>query len=275
MKGVATILTVLLLAFLLRSHAMMWLLTLASIYSILTLSWLFMRRYSGYTSLGHSIPFGISAYLFVFAGFPAILISTLISTFIFSILSTFSRHKFIFMTFVAGVLFWLVSPHIVVELNGVVYGGEEGFTVEALPLNCSFAASSILLLLSLTAIVLFDKSRYGIQMLAVASDEVAAYATGVDVPKLKLACMAASSFVASVAGALYALFFGHVSPEVYGIEVAIFPFIASLFSYSPTNVVVASFALTALTRGSLLVEYHLLIYAALLMLSPKLRWRNA
>jgi branched-chain amino acid transport system permease protein len=61
------------------------------------------------------------------------------------------------------------------------------------------------------------RSRLGQQMLAVRSNERAAAAAGIRVRDVKLVAFAVSSFVAGIAGSLYAYGFGSVSASQYGI----------------------------------------------------------
>ena len=61
------------------------------------------------------------------------------------------------------------------------------------------------------------KSRLGQQMLAVRSNERAAAAAGISVRNVKLAAFGISSFMAGLAGAMYAYDFGSVSAPQYGI----------------------------------------------------------
>ncbi len=270
------VLLIVALPFIVKSAPLIWICNLAAVYAILTLSWLFMHRYSGYVSFAHSVPFGLAAYAFVFVGMYAALVSAIVSTAIFAILSKLGREKFVFATFVVAVCFWITAPYITLQSDSMMYGGEEGFPVTSLSLFESYVVSSLVLLIFLVLLTAFDRTRLGLAMLAIGDDEVSAMGVGIDVEKLKILSFFASSFAASTAGICYALFFGHVSPEVYSIEIAIFPFIATLFGQGFVAAILSSYMLVAVTRATTVVQYHLIVYAILLMLSPKLRrWRNA
>ncbi len=257
-----------------HNYPLMWIINLCFIYSILTLSWITTKKYSGYISFAHSIPFGLAAYLFVFIGSVSILVSAVLATAIFFAMSKLDREKFIFASFVVAVIFWIAAPYVTVTKGGMVYGGEEGFPLPSLIIEHSFLLTTFILALVLLFLSLLDKTRVGLSMLAIGNDEVAAMGLGINVPKLKLLCFFMSSLIASVAGLCYGLFFGHVSPEIYGIGVALFPFIATLFSFEPILATLASSILIFIMRGTTLTEYHLLIYATLLILSPKIRRIN-
>lgn len=57
------------------------------------------------------------------------------------------------------------------------------------------------------------RSRYGLALIAVRDDEMAASANGIDVLKVKVAAFAGSAFIAGVAGSLYTYYIFHVGPD--------------------------------------------------------------
>lgn len=57
------------------------------------------------------------------------------------------------------------------------------------------------------------RSRYGLALIAVRDDEMAASANGIDVLKVKVAAFAGSAFIAGVAGSLYTFYIFHVGPD--------------------------------------------------------------
>jgi branched-chain amino acid transport system permease protein len=65
------------------------------------------------------------------------------------------------------------------------------------------------------------RSDLGQRMLAVRSNERAAAGAGIDVRRVKLSAFSISSFIAGVAGALYAYDFGSVSSGQFGIITAL------------------------------------------------------
>jgi branched-chain amino acid transport system permease protein len=273
--GHIMVLALIAIPLIIKDFALTWFFNLAVIYSLLTLSWLTMRKYSGYTSFAHAIPFGLSAYLSPFVNLGSVIISAPLSASLFLALSKLGRERFIFSSFVISVIFWMAAPYFTIEANGVIYGGEEGFSLKPLPLIQSYILAVSLMLTSYVFLNLVEKTALGLKLRAMTDDEVAAMGLGINVFRLKIVNFAISSFLAAVAGFCYALFFGHVSPEIYSVEVSIFPFIATLFfGLTPFSAIAGSFILTVLTRGTaFLVQYHLLLYAVILILSPKLmRW---
>ncbi|RRH98438.1 branched-chain amino acid ABC transporter permease [Mesorhizobium tamadayense] len=57
------------------------------------------------------------------------------------------------------------------------------------------------------------RSRYGLALIAVRDDEMAASANGIDILKVKVAAFAGSAFIAGVAGSLYTYYIFHVGPD--------------------------------------------------------------
>lgn len=60
---------------------------------------------------------------------------------------------------------------------------------------------------------LLMRSRYGLALIAVRDDEMAASANGIDTLKVKVAAFAGSAFIAGVAGSLYTYYIFHVGPD--------------------------------------------------------------
>ena len=63
------------------------------------------------------------------------------------------------------------------------------------------------------AIVALMRSRYGLALVAVRDDEMAASANGVDTLRVKVAAFAGSAFIAGIAGSLYSYYIFHVGPD--------------------------------------------------------------
>jgi len=63
------------------------------------------------------------------------------------------------------------------------------------------------------ALRLLMRSRYGLALIAVRDDEMAASANGIDTLKVKVAAFAGSAFIAGIAGSLYTYYIFHVGPD--------------------------------------------------------------
>ncbi|WP_456467696.1 ABC transporter permease subunit [Archaeoglobus sp.] len=272
------VLAILVLPLLLRDGFILSVASVAAIYSILSLSWFFMERKAGWVSLFHSIPFGLAAYALAIN--PILIVPTfIISLLIFIVLSLTGREKFIFASFITAVVFWYLSHYIVLTVNGELIGGEEGFSFPPIGATQAYLVSSLILIASLASFVAISKSALGLKIEVVRDDEVAARSIGIDAMRIRIISFAISTFLAFLAGICYILYFGHASPEIFSVEVALLPFIASLIAgkrlLSP---VAGSYAIIIISRAfaGILPEAHLVLYAAVLILSPKLsRWWNA
>lgn len=249
----------------------------AAIYSILSLSWFFMEKQAGWVSLAHSVPFGLAAYAVAIN--PVLLIPAFtLSVLLFFSISTLGRERFIFATFILTVIFWHSSHYLVLEVDGHYIGGEEGFSFSSVGLLNAYVLSAVVVVVTLLLLLLISKSSLGLKIAAARDDEIAARSVGIDIVQIRILSFAISITFASFAGICYILYFGHASPEVFSIEISLLPFIASLIAgrrwISPVLgsfiIVIVSRALTGLPEG------HLILYAIVLILSPKLsRWWNA
>jgi|Deesub1362A_J573_1020465.scaffolds.fasta_scaffold00575_5 branched-chain amino acid transport system permease protein len=273
---------------LINNYYFTWLFTLGAIYSIYTLSWSVMKNFGGRTSLGHTIPFGLAGYFSAIGYLVGGDVSTLPLIWILSgILSAIilyiparklDRVAFVFITFIMGIIFWIASSSFVLERDGVLYGGEEGFSIAVTSQNFVYFAS-IFLLAGIFAMLSFLRlSTTGLRMVAVRDDEKAARAVGIDVNRFKFYYCLISCLIASIAGGMYVLLFSHINPEIFSVHVAIFPFIATLFFRNESELgnVAGSFILVIVSNylNAIVPQLHLLLYAVLLITSPKiLRWR--
>jgi branched-chain amino acid transport system permease protein len=115
-----------------------------------------------------------------------------------------------------------------------------------------FVCVAVVVLLGMM-VAAIRRSSLGQRMLAVRSNERAAAATGIDVRAIKLVAFAISSFIAGIAGALYAYNFGSVTAGRFGV-VAALSFVAFAYLGGITTVSGAVF-------GGLLVTEGLVIHA--------------
>ncbi len=243
-------------------------------YSTLSVSWFFLDERAGWVSLSHSIPFGFAAYSLVIH--PLLLLPAfLLCLTIFILVSFLGREKFVFSTFILTILIWYLSHYL--TLNGG--GGEEGFSFHSLPAMEAYVLSVFILILSLATVIVVSKSGTGLKIAAVRDDEIAARSVGIRSFRMRVLAFMLSISIAFLAGICYILYFGHVSPEVFSVEITLLPFIASLIAgRNWTSPVVGSYAVVIVSRalGGVLPTAHLLLYAAVLILSPRLRrWWNA
>ena len=79
------------------------------------------------------------------------------------------------------------------------------------------------------------RSRYGLALIAVRDDEMAASANGIDTLKVKVAAFAGSAFIAGVAGSLYTFYIFHVGPDsVFDLDWMLLPLMMTVVGGSGT-----------------------------------------
>lgn len=115
----------------------------------------------------------------------------------------------------------------------------------------------------------FIRSTYGRAILAVREDEIAARSNGISVFRYKMIGFVIASFIAGLAGGLYAPFIGFIQPKQFDFNASINDLIYVVFGGmgSVTGSVIAAFSLTILQEAlRILKDYRLLIYPVLLTL---------
>lgn len=238
----------------------MFLAVSAVILAILTLSWFYMEKETGFVSLGHSIPFGLSAYLAALNPYLIPICSLTLLPFIF-----FGKTIFPFATFVASIFTWHFSHYIIID-----GGGEEGFRVESFDPSELYIASTIFFIIFSIFFYFLSKSNFGLKVKAVRDDEIAAKALGINPWPMKIVPTIISGIISSLAGLLHAKLFGHVSPDIFSPFFSIFPFVAIMIGREPLVgsylIVVSSWFLSPY-----IPEFHYLVYALILIVLPYVR----
>ena len=234
--------------------------------AILTISWLHLERDLGMASLGHSIPFGVSAYLFAIN--PSLLFLSPLTALLLYSLSMLGRTLFPFATFFLSVTFWYLAHHVV--LGG--RGGEEGFEVPSLDLNLAYTLSAVVFLLSYLLTWKVSNSGLGLKVRAVRDDEIAAKAIGMNPEPLKIFTFTFSCGLASITGVLHATIFGHVSPDVFSPYFSLFPFVAAMIGRRRLwSCILGSYAVVGLSwfLSPYVPGFHYLIYAITIILASR------
>ena len=230
----------------------------------LTISWLYLEKDSGEASLGHSIPFGVSAYLFAIN--PSLLFLSPLTAFLLYPLSMLGRTLFPFATLLLSVIFWYLAHHIVLEGRG----GEEGFEAPSLDLNLAYILSAGLFLLSYLLTWKVSNSDLGLKVKAVRDDEIAAKAIGISPQPLKIFAFIFSCSLASMAGVLHASIFGQVSPDIFSPYFSLFPFVAATIGARRLwSCVFGSYAVVGLSwfLSPYIPGFHYIIYAITIILA--------
>lgn len=146
-------------------------------------------------------------------------------------------------------------------------GGALGFSGIPKVTTLTIAFSSAIICITLVSY--FKSSKYGRQCIAVKSDELAAKAMGINVPRIKMTAFLFSIALTSYAGVLYAFFTTYVDPGLFGwkksAEWVIMVFFGGVNSL--TGSIFATIILTALPEMlRFAAAYSSLFYAILVIL---------
>ena len=203
----------------------------------LATSWNILSGFGGYTSFGHAGFFGIGSYVGALLIFyertpwvPAILLAG-IATALIALAIGYPTLRLRGPYFAITMLGLTELARIVVTAwDGLTLGGN-GVYLPILRLEPPVTSGPLLdqarnllgnnqnyyamLLLAVVAVVVayaVGTSRFGLELLAIRDDEVAAQAMGIRTTRVKLAAFALSSFFPGVAGAIYARHIGFIDP---------------------------------------------------------------
>lgn len=123
-------------------------------------------------------------------------------------------------------------------------------------------------LLSLAAVAMVKDSRFGRALAAIREDEIAAESMGIDLTRHKIQSFALGTFLAGLAGALYAHFLGYINPSDFGflksVDILSMVVLGGLGSI-PGAVVGATVLSVAPEFLRFMAEYRMLVYGALLV----------
>lgn len=126
---------------------------------------------------------------------------------------------FALITFACGELLRLVAANWD-ELTGgpqgkrLMYSPEPVLGIDFSEARGMYLLAVAVLLVSVLAVVLIRRSRFGRALVAIREDEILASSLGIAVTRNKLAAFVISSVLAALAGAVYAPFSGFISPEL-------------------------------------------------------------
>lgn len=146
-------------------------------------------------------------------------------------------------------------------------GGASGLT--GIPKETTLPIALVSAVLAIVLIAFFKNSKYGRQCIAVRSDELAAKAMGIDVPKVKMVAFLISVAVTAYSGCLYAFYTAYVDPTLFGwrksAEWVIIVFFGGVNSL--TGSILSAFVLSGLPEVlRFLLSYRAVIYAVLVLL---------
>jgi branched-chain amino acid transport system permease protein len=222
-------------------------LTLVPIWALLAVAWNIFSGYSGLVSFGHAAFFGLGAYL-VALGQARFGITPWLGIPLAAMLGGAAGAAIGYPTFrLRGNYFalaMLAYPLMLVSLFGWM-----GFQEVSVPLHreapgwymqfgdgrIDIAIALVLLTIGFTASLLVERSRFGLSLLAIKQNELAAEAAGIDTRRWKMRAMVLSGVLAAAAGGFYAVVLLVVTPNsVFGLVVSAQAMILALFGGAGT-----------------------------------------
>lgn len=212
------------------SEYILYVLVLAYIQSILALSYDIPYGRAGILNFYWGIPYGIGAYLsalinlnFGVPVFLSMLISALIIAGMSFLIAAASLRIFDFFFWVAtwGMVFVAAT---IVRVEADVTGGPMGLRGINKPEpigNISFSSTTnyyYLTLIFLSAVIfivyLVSRSKFGKLLIAIREDQILAECLGVNTYLYKILAFSLGTFLASLAGGLYAHFYTYLAPTI-------------------------------------------------------------
>ncbi len=225
-------LVLLLTPLVIRNPYTLGILNLIGLYVIIVLGLNLFTGYAGQISLGHAGFFGLGAYgsavLTATCGFPPwptmilVALCVALAALIIGIPTLRLRGHYLAM----ATLGFNYVVHIIFVQWDEVTGGPSGLSgipslsVLGMPVNNDIRFHYLVWTFALIALTLclnLVRSGVGRGLAALAQDEVAAATLGVDVKRDKIRVFVLSAAFASVAGSLYAHYFGFVNPDTFSI----------------------------------------------------------
>ena len=235
------------LGFIVQNTYYRLLLTLVPIWAAFGVSWNLFSGYSGLVSFGHAAFFGIGAYTVTlllvhlgispWLGLPAgIVLGALAGAAIgyptFRLRgSYFALAMLAYPLALVYVFDWLGYQEVTLPIKRDQPALYMQFTDQRVYLGLALALLGIALLISLA----IERSRFGMSLLAIKQNELAAEAVGVDTLRWKLRALMVSGGLAAGAGGLYAVILLVVTPQsVFGLVASAQAMILPLFGGAGT-----------------------------------------
>ncbi|KPU44512.1 high-affinity branched-chain amino acid transport system permease protein LivH [Oxobacter pfennigii] len=145
-------------------------------------------------------------------------------------------------------------------------GGALGFS--GIPRYTTVTVALISAVVCILLVSYFKQSKYGRQCIALKSDELAAKAMGINVPRIKMIAFLFSVAVTSYSGVLYAFYTTYVDPGLFGwkrsAEWVIMVFFGGVNSL--TGSIVGTIILTALPEALRFASAYRTVFYAILVL---------
>lgn len=148
-----------------------------------------------------------------------------------------------------------------------ITGGASGFA--GIPKYTTLTLALVSAIGVVALIAMFKTSKFGRQCIAVRSDELAAKAMGINVPRAKMVAFLLSVAVTAYSGCLYAFYTTYVDPSLFGWRKSADWVIMVFFGgvNSLTGSILSTFVLSGLPEVlRFLSDYRVIFYAVLVLL---------
>ena len=253
-------------------------LTLASIFAILTASWDLLSGFTGQMNFGHALFFGVSAYTAALLNLhfhippwgtiPLGALASVLAGLIIGIPCLRLRGTYLALTTLA---FPIILMGIVFAIPDIT-GGELGLSgLERLSKSrmVSYYIVVILMFILVFAMWKLTDSKTGIIFHAIREDEVAVRASGINTTRYKLLAFCLSGFFAGISGGLYAHYMRIAGPSTLEVSMSFQVVIWAVFGgivtiWGPVGAVFILFPLLEFFR--FWPELRLLLFAFVIIL---------
>ena len=176
--------------------------------------------------------------------------------------------------FALGTLGFGEIVRVVLVKGGSLTGGSFGISMSSDPfetLKPHYWVGLLLATLATAAVYVISRSRFGLALMAIREDDVAAAASGVDVLLFKVLSFAAGGFLAGIAGSLYAFYVFSVSPGGFlNLNWTLYPILMCVMGGNGTvfGPVLGAFVMTAVFSAAnvWLPSAHPILSGALIIL---------
>ncbi len=239
--AVVSILYLAISAFVTNSYYQL-ILTLVPIWAVFGASWNILSGYGGQLSFGHASFFGIGAYTVTLAlvywnltpwlGIPLGMLMGAIAAVIIGTPTFRLRGHYFALSMLAYPLFilYLLQYLGFQEMSLPMHRDHPIAFLEFTDQRLYTLVATLLLVAGILACMFVENSRFGLALLAIRQNELAAEAAGINARQWKMRALITSGIIAAAAGGLYACVLLVVTPDsVFGLLVSAQPVVVTLF----------------------------------------------
>jgi ABC-type branched-subunit amino acid transport system ATPase component/ABC-type branched-subunit amino acid transport system permease subunit len=217
-------------------------LTLVPIWAVMGLSWNLFSGYSGLTSFGHAAFFGVGAYtvtltlvewsLTPWLGIPLGMLLAAAAAFLIGTPTFRLRGHYFALSMLAYPLAILYVLEYLgfQEVSLPMHREHPVFYLQFTDPRLYTVLALAMLVLAVLASIAAENSRFGLALMAIRQNELAAEAAGIDARRWKMRALVASGAMAAAAGGLYACVLLVVTPDsVFGMLISAQALVVTLF----------------------------------------------